>query len=855
MNHEGIKLLIVDDEEAHIESIRRAFRESGVKAEIRAAGTLREYRESIAADQPDIALIDLNLPDGRATEALCGTPLAAPFPVVVITAYGDQETVVQVMKGGAMDYVSKSPEAFIEMPHFVEGVLREWELLLRQKQVQADLQESHNLITSVIENIPLMIFLKEPKYLRFVIFNRAGEELLGYDRKDLLGKSNLDLFPPEQAANFMSKDREVLDGAEGALDIPEESLLTAKKGTRLLHTRKVCIRGADGAAKYLLSISEDITERKQADTYREITWDILQTLNKPLNLEDSVKSIVTILKTRGGFDAVGIRLKKGEDFPYFFELGFPEDFLLTENTLAERGADGGLCRDKDGKVRLECTCGLVISGKPAPVLTKAGSFWTNDSFPLLDLPASQDPRLNPRNNCIHKNYASVALVPIRGKAGIAGLLQLNSRQKGRFNDGIIAQLETTAASIGEALLRKRAEEERADMQLMLYQSQKMESVGRLAGGVAHDFNNLLTVITGNAQFLKQRLVNDKAGLEDLKDIMTAAGRAAELTRQLLAFSSKQMFSPQLIDLNKALPGIVKMLKRLISDDIKLATRFTEQTCLVRADAGQIDQVIVNLAVNARDAMPDNGTLQVETSLITPGKDLYLKHPHLPRAPLVCLSLKDTGCGMTEEIREHIFEPFFTTKDKSKGTGLGLATVYGIVKQNGWAIDVESAPDRGSTFRIYLPQAACSLADRATAKDEKAAKGGAANEGETVLLVDDEAALLRMGERQLLMYGYTVITADDGEKALKAAEHLGRPVDLLLTDVILPGMNGRQLAAELAGRKLARKTLYMSGYTDEVFAKHGLLEPGIALILKPFTEEALIAKIREVLDAPDAGPAL
>ncbi|MCX5641662.1 MAG: PAS domain S-box protein [Candidatus Omnitrophica bacterium] len=341
----------------------------------------------------------------------------------------------------------------------IVGRLWNFRDITSRKKAEQELLESKALIDAVVENVPLMIFLKEAQDLRFVVFNRAGEELLGYDRKALLGKNNLDLFPPEQAANFMAKDREVLDGEAGMIDIPEEPILTAKKGNRLLHTRKVCIRGADGTTKYLLGISEDITERKQAEIYQEMGREVMQILlGESEDFQGLIQRVLAVLKTRIGLDAVGIRLQDGDDFPYFAQQGFSEDFLRTENALVERSADGGLCRDKDGNFNLECTCGLVVSGKtdPAnPYFTKGGSCWTNDEAGI----PFQDTRLHPRDECLHQGYASVALVPIRCNNKIVGLIQLNDRRKGCFTLNMVENMEEVAVYIGEALMRKQADAE------------------------------------------------------------------------------------------------------------------------------------------------------------------------------------------------------------------------------------------------------------------------------------------------------------------------------------------------------------------------------------------------------------
>jgi len=398
---------------------------------------------------------------------------------------------------------------------------------------------------------------------------------------------------------------------------------------------------------------------------------------------------------------------------------------------------------------------------------------------------------------------------------------------------------------------KSAEKEREKVLSQLQQSQKMESVGRLAGGVAHDFNNLLTAINGYAGFLLSGLPEKDPRRADVKEIIDAAQRATTLTRQLLAFSRKQILNPRVIDLNSSVGGVVKILKRLIGEDVRLETRLAARPCTVKVDVGQIDQVLINLAVNARDAMPMGGTLTLETETLSPEADFFERHPDLKRGPLVCLSIRDTGSGMTAEIKEHLFEPFFTTKVKGKGTGLGLSTVFGIIKQSGGDIEIESEPDHGTVFRVYFPflEAVPKNGEKDKNGDKKKDAGTVLRGSETVLLVEDEDSLRRLGERLLRMSGYTVIAAADGPSALAAAERHGKPFDLLVTDVIMPGMSGKELAVELVRRKLARKTLFMSGYTDDAIVQHGVLEPGIAFLYKPFTADALAVKLREVLDGP------
>ncbi len=385
--------------------------------------------------------------------------------------------------------------------------------------------------------------------------------------------------------------------------------------------------------------------------------------------------------------------------------------------------------------------------------------------------------------------------------------------------------------------------ERLSLEQQLRQAQKMEAVGRLAGGVAHDFNNILTAITGYADLLLEDLGTSDRRRDDIAEIRKAAERAAGLTRQLLAFSRQQVMQAQVLDLNALVADTQNMLGRLLGEDIALVTRLDPALGAVKADPGQLEQVIMNLAVNARDAMPGGGKLTIETANAELD-DTYVRE-HFPARPgsYVMLAVSDTGTGMSDEVQSHLFEPFFTTKEKGKGTGLGLATVYGIVKQSGGYIWVYTEPGHGTTFKIYLPRVAGAPAQRASGP--KASPVGAGTE--TVLLAEDEAAVRAVARHALERQGYTVLEASSGEAALDLAErHSGR-IHLLLTDVIMPGMNGRALALRLSELRPDLRVVYMSGYTEEAITRHGVLEPGLTYVQKPFTPEGLARKVREVLD--------
>ncbi len=386
--------------------------------------------------------------------------------------------------------------------------------------------------------------------------------------------------------------------------------------------------------------------------------------------------------------------------------------------------------------------------------------------------------------------------------------------------------------------------ERKLVEDQLLQAQKMESVGRLAGGVAHDFNNLLTIINGYGQLVRDQLDADDPRRVHLEEILKAGDRAASLTRQLLAFSRRQVLAPQVLDLNTVVSNMQKMLRRLIGEDVELVTDLSSDLGHVKADPGQIEQVIMNLAVNARDAMPQGGRLTIETQNVDFDPVYARSHFNAPPGPYVLLAVSDTGVGMDAVTQAHLFEPFFTTKEKGRGTGLGLAMVYGIVKQSGGYIWLYSEPGKGSSFKVYLPRVEDAVRAQAPAEAAKEGLQG----WETVLLVEDEAALRTMVRRVLESNGYRVLEARHGDDALQVVEQHVGPVHLLLTDVVMPGMSGRELAEHLTSQHRGLKVLFMSGYTDDAIVHHGVLHPGAAFLQKPFTPEGMVRRVREVLDS-------
>ncbi|MHC1742125.1 MAG: PAS domain S-box protein [Syntrophobacteraceae bacterium] len=392
--------------------------------------------------------------------------------------------------------------------------------------------------------------------------------------------------------------------------------------------------------------------------------------------------------------------------------------------------------------------------------------------------------------------------------------------------------------------RTRAQDEREKLEAQLLQAQKLESVGRLAGGVAHDFNNMLGVIIGHTELAMELTAPEDERYFDLVEIQKAAQRSAELTRQLLAFARRQTVSPRVLDLNEAVAGTLKMLQRIIGEDILLNWIPAQDLWKVKMDPSQLDQILANLAVNARDAITGIGKVTIATSKVTVDELHRTSIPEMVSGEYVLLSVSDTGDGMSPDVLKHIFEPFFTTKEVGKGTGLGLATVYGIVRQNAGFIHVSSEPTQGTTFRIYLPRFMGEVAQRPTTSFPLKVRGGK----ETVLIVEDEEAILNLGTAVLERLGYAVLSTTSPTQAIQLVRDFEGDIDLLITDVVMPDMNGSELAKCLTRIKPGLKCLYMSGYTAEVIATRGILEEGVHFIPKPFSVKELSESVRQVLEA-------
>jgi signal transduction histidine kinase/ActR/RegA family two-component response regulator len=403
----------------------------------------------------------------------------------------------------------------------------------------------------------------------------------------------------------------------------------------------------------------------------------------------------------------------------------------------------------------------------------------------------------------------------------------------------------------EAVLREREEQlaaliaDRERLERQFYQLQKMETVGRLAGGIAHDFNNILTAIVGFGTLVAEQVAGNEAATRNAMEILAAADRASALTRQLLAFGRRQVLHPTRVDVNEMVNSVAAMLRQLIGENIDLQIACAAGVPPVRADLAQLESVLANLVVNARDAMPNGGRLVIETASVALDEDYCSTHVGVKPGPYARLSVSDNGIGMSQELQTRIFEPFFTTKESGKGTGLGLATVYGIVKQSGGNVWVYSEPNQGATFKIYLP---VDESDRPVQDHAQPTRREWSRGTETVLLVEDAPMIRRLAQQVMTKAGYTVFEAADGNQAIAQVDAHSGPIDIVVTDLIMPGLSGVDLAQRLTVLRAGARVLYMSGYTDNAIVRNGLLADGAPFLQKPFTPEELLKKLRDVLDA-------
>ncbi|MGV3720515.1 MAG: PAS domain S-box protein, partial [Actinomycetota bacterium] len=656
--------------------------------------------------------------------------------------------------------------------------------------------------------------------------NRALQEWLGYSDAELAGMDLLELTHPDDVSSDWGLLREMLTGVRDSYQVEKRYL---RKDGRLVWGRLTvsAVRDQDREPAFLVVMLEDVTAQRRTEERTSALQTLGERLNRATTPKDAARIVLDVADQLLGWDCCWVELVDAEG----------------------QHAAGVISMDLLDGVRCEVEA-VHNDGVASPFTLQV-----MDEGAVLrlrkptTLPDPNDPQ-NVFFGDLNRPSASLMCVPIRNGARVVGALSIQSYEFDAYDAADVDILQALADYCAGAFERTQAEAARQELQQQLGHSQKMEAIGRLAGGVAHDFNNMLAVINGYSEILLARADTAAASRGPLEEIRRAGQRAASLTRQLLAFSRKEIVQPQVLNLGDVVVDIQQLLQRVIGEDIELVARRSAEDGLVNADPGQIEQVVMNLALNARDAMPRGGTLSLDVS------NVYLRGAHAkggegaPDGRYVCLTVRDTGCGMSPETMARVFEPFFTTKPMGQGAGLGLATVHGIVKQNRGHIEVESQEGRGAAFRVFLPRVDAPKEAEETEEGVEAECESPLPKGKgTILVVEDEEMLRRMVANLLQSSGYQVLTAMNTDDALlRCDEHPGR-IDLLLTDIVMPGRSGRELAVLAAQRYPDLKVIYMSGYMDDDIIRHGVSSAEVHFIQKPFSLVALAQKVQEVLD-PD-----
>jgi PAS domain S-box-containing protein len=813
---ERIRVLYAEDDLSDLDLTKTHFQLNAPDFELEVVDTGQRCLARLQEGKFDVLLLDNHLPDMDGIDVLRElTVKAVPMPVVMVTAVGDEALVVQVLRLGARDYLPKQGNYIESLPSVLKNAVTEFRTLQewgravpRRRRI---LYVEHHQ-TDI--DLTLKHFADVAAHLSLEVVHSPNRALA------LLQEDNVDLV----LADLRMPDMTALDLLREAkhLGLLTPFIIITGKGDEAAAVAALKL----GAYDYIVKRDNYLTHLPYA-IENAISRSQLIQANRRLQTELAERERAQAENARLLVEGIGQRQRLDEIIASVPGLvweawGRPDDADQKTNFVSNH---------------IERMLGYSVQQ-----WLSTPNFWLSIVHP-------ED-----------KERAALEAAEFftSGKGGI-------SQFRWIARDERVVWVEAHSTVIcddkGNPLgmrgvtiditASKEAERSRAQLEEQLRQAQKIDSIGRLAGGVAHDFNNILTAIRGYAELLLLELAPGDPMRSSVTEIRRAGERAADLTRQLLAFSRRQLLQPRVLALNSLIADSIKMLKRLLGEDIELVTLQDPELGHVKADAGQMEQVILNLALNARDAMPQGGKLTLETRNVTLQEQYAQKHFSLQPGSYIMLAISDIGCGMDPQTLSHIFEPFFTTKEPGKGTGLGLSTVYGIVQQSGGSIWVYSEPGRGTTFKIYLPRIEEPLGE---AEEKPQTEPDNPRGSETILVVEDDEIVRKLTGQALRRYGYQVVEAANGPEALLAREKHPGTIPLMVTDVVMPQMSGPELAARLRELHPETQVLYMSGYTDDAVVRHGILDAALYFLQKPFNPGALVRKVRAILDRQTAPPA-
>jgi PAS domain S-box-containing protein len=818
MATELLKVLLVDDDEDDFVMTRELLRDVGTDwFKLDWASTYEAAIIILAKQQHDVCLCDYRLGANTGLDLLKEVQgFVNKIPIILLTGQGDHEVDMAAMKAGAADYLVKNQIN----PQILERSIR---YAVEHHRSAEALRDSEIRFRQLSEASHEGIIILESNLVLDVTANAC--RMFGYEAAEIIGHSPLDFIAPEHKGTAQSRFER---GDQHAF----ETIVMRKDGTRFpveVVVRPIPFRGRMVWVATLRDIS--VYKNAESNLRQQLArMGLLNQIARAIAERQDMKSIFQV-----ALDHLEEHLDISLGGVFYYEPGTQKLTLMASGTRS-RKTISPTANPEGSEIELSATpLARCLEGQVVcePDLCKS------------DLPAIQ--------KLVRAGLRSGVSLPLAADGRTFGILTLLRDKPDAFQQEEVEFLKTLSEQISLAARHAQlhtdlqaAYDKLRQSQQVAVRQERLAAVGQLSAGIAHEFNNILTIIQGYTSILLHRQQGDDATVESLKNILSGAERASRLTAQLLAFSRKQVIQPQPLDLNEVVGNVSKMLSRVVGENIQLNCDFAPTPLTIMADLGMVEQIIMNLAVNSRDAMPQGGGLSIRTRQVEVASTAILQNQEARPGIFACLTVSDTGCGMDTETQEKLFEPFFTTKDVGKGTGLGLASVYGIVKQHqGW-IEVTSQLGRGSEFHIYLPLLDVCLDANAAAAASAVVAGG----DETILLVEDEPALRMLVRDVLRSYGYQIYEANNGPEALQVWEAHGTKVDLLLTDIVMPGgMSGEDLAKKLLADRPLLKVIYTSGYSVDLAGKNLALQPKVNFLPKPYRPTELARMVRDCLDKP------